>query len=456
MVNLKETHIITKDNETILFHYPSYTLISINDHIKEILEMIKSGISLSEISLKKNILEADIKKLLVSLNKVITKNLLCKEKGKEIKEGAIHRITLHISNDCNLRCKYCYANGGNYNLHRHLMTKETAKNFYDFCINNFHHIEKIVFFGGEPCINVDVMEYLCSLFYNYKFDKSLEELPKFGIITNGTIWNERLISVIKKYITFITVSIDGEKKINDSNRVDKQGKGTYNRIAKFIDYIKHIPSVKVQYEATYTKQHIKENITKDDISLFFRKRFNIEGFLVDEISIEEDNHKIDFSVQNVDNLPECFTDILWAISFKHHLESCQISRLQFAVSTSGLIYPCHMDVGIESLNLGDVKGDNIFNSKHIQDHYPLFNLINNKEKLCPNCWCQNLCECCPKSFFYDNEAKKYSLTPNTDKCKYQREYIEKILIAIVKLRKNKGKWQEYVNEINKKQNLYEY
>ncbi len=71
----------------------------------------------------------------------------------------------------------------------------------------------------------------------------------------------------------------------------------------------------------------------------------------------------------------------------------------------------------------------------IQDHYPLFNLINSKEKLCPNCWCQNLCECCPRSFFYDSEAKKYSLTPNSDKCKYQREYIEKILIAIVRLRK---------------------
>ncbi|WP_115367903.1 hypothetical protein [Prevotella disiens] len=145
MVNLKETHIITKDNETILFHYPSYTLISINDHIKEILEMIKSGISLSEISLKKNILEADIKKLLVSLNKVITKNLLCKEKGKEIKEGAIHRITLHISNDCNLRCKYCYANGGNYNLHRHLMTKETAKNFMTFVLIIFITLRKLFF-----------------------------------------------------------------------------------------------------------------------------------------------------------------------------------------------------------------------------------------------------------------------------------------------------------------------
>jgi len=177
------------------------------------------------------------------------------------------------------------------------------KDFYDFCINNFHHIEKIVFFGGEPCLNVDVIEYLCSLFYNYKFDKSLKELPKFGIITNGTIWNKRLIGVIKKYITFITVSINGEEKINDTNRIDKQGKGTYYRIAKFIDNIKHIPSVKVQYEATYTKDHIKENITKDDISLFFRKRFDIEGFLVDEISIEEDSNKLEFSVQNVDNLP---------------------------------------------------------------------------------------------------------------------------------------------------------
>lgn len=291
------------------------------------------------------------------------------------------------------------------------------------------------------------MEYVCSLFNSYKFDDKLKDMPKFAIITNGTILNERLLKIIRTYISYITVSVDGNKEFNDYNRLDKAGNGSFDRIAKFIDTVKQIDNVTIQYESTFTKYHIRKGISRDEIASYMSKRFGIRGFVVDEMNVKE--HKDAYSINNLENLPESFTSILWAISFKKPLVSCQMSSKQFAVSTLGEIFPCHMDVGKECLNLGNIGGKNIFNSCTIQKSFPLFDLLANKRGLCPNCWAHNLCEGCPRELFYDEKNKCYQTTPNEDKCKSQREHIEKILLSISHLRQDKNKWNDYVQGINK-------
>lgn len=331
-------------------------------------------------------------------------------------------------------------------MKRSLMTTDTAKQFYDFCIHHFSHIEKIVFFGGEPCLNLNVMEYVCSLFNSYKFDDKLKDMPKFAIITNGTILNERLLKIIRTYISYITVSIDGNKEFNDYNRLDKAGNGSFDRIAKFIDTVKQIDNVTIQYESTFTEYHIGKGISRDEIASYMSKRFGLRGFVVDEMSVKE--HDDAYSIDNLENLPEGFASILWAISFKKPLMSCQMSSKQFAVSILGEIFPCHMDVGKEGLNLGNIGGINIFNSDTIKKSFPLFSLLANKRDLCSNCWARNLCEGCPREFFYDEKNKCYQTTPNEDKCKSQREHIEKILLSISHLRQDKNKWHDYVQGIN--------
>ena len=85
----------------------------------------------------------------------------------------------------------------------------------------------------------------------------------------------------------------------------------------------------------------------------------------------------------------------------------------------------------------------------IQKSFPLFDLLANKRGLCPNCWAHNLCEGCPRELFYDEKNKCYQTTPNEDKCKSQREHIEKILLSISHLRQDKNKWYDYVQGINK-------
>lgn len=445
MVDLNHIHFIKDGDDFLLFHTPSFTLVSLNCDTANILQALKSGSSIEAVARNNSVSTNEIKTCLQKLEDTFKKKRPHLETAST--RNIVDRITLHISNDCNLRCKYCYASGGSYKMTRSLMTKETAKHFFKFCIHNFSHIEKIVFFGGEPCLNLEVMEYVCNLFFNYSFDEKLKDSPKFAIITNGTIWNERLQNIVKKYISYITVSIDGDKELNDYNRLDKAGKGTFDKIATFIDSVKQIDGVTLQYESTFTEYHIKKGLSKDDISSFLSDRFGIRGFVINEIAVDEKTDS--FSTGNLENLPEGFTSILWAITFKSSLVSCQMSSKQFAVSVSGKIFPCHMDVGKECLNLGSIDGENIFNSPKIQNSFPLFRLLANKRELCPDCWAKNLCECCPREFFYDEKNKCYQTSPNEVKCKFQREYIEKMLLSISHLRKDKEKWKDYVRGINK-------
>lgn len=111
--------------------------------------------------------------------------------------------------------------------------------------------------------------------------------------------------------------------------MDKAGNGSFDRIAKFIDTVKQIDNVTIQYESTFTKYHIRKGISRDEIASYMSKRFGIRGFVVDEMNVKE--HKDAYSINNLENLPESFTSILWAISFKSrlYLAKCLASNLLY-------------------------------------------------------------------------------------------------------------------------------
>ena len=71
----------------------------------------------------------------------------------------IKAMCLHISHDCNLRCKYCFASTGDFGVGRKLMDLETAKRAIDFLIEKSgdRKFLEVDFFGGEPSLNFDVV-----------------------------------------------------------------------------------------------------------------------------------------------------------------------------------------------------------------------------------------------------------------------------------------------------------
>lgn len=117
MIDFDDIHFIEDGNVSLLLHIPSFTLVNLSSDTVNILQSLKEGVPISDVAQNNSISLDEIKDCLLKLEDLFRKNLphLVPTPTTDV----IDRITLHISNDCNLRCKYCYANGGSYmrNVH---------------------------------------------------------------------------------------------------------------------------------------------------------------------------------------------------------------------------------------------------------------------------------------------------------------------------------------------------
>ena len=72
--------------------------------------------------------------------------------GFKNRPTVVKALCLHIAHDCNLACRYCFAEEGEYHGRRELMSYEVGKAALDFLIANSGNRRnlEVDFFGGEP------------------------------------------------------------------------------------------------------------------------------------------------------------------------------------------------------------------------------------------------------------------------------------------------------------------
>lgn len=151
----------------------------------------------------------------------------------------ILKITLQVTQNCNLRCKYCvYSETINKRQRSHSnrnMDFNTAKKAIDFLWEHSADSSSldIGFYGGEPLIAIDlikkVIDYSEKLFVGKEIG--------FTITTNATLLSEDIIHYFKEHNVKLMISLDGPKDINDENRVFRNGNGSYDIVMKNIKLI---------------------------------------------------------------------------------------------------------------------------------------------------------------------------------------------------------------------------
>ena len=131
------------------------------------------------------------------------------------RETVVKALCLHIAHDCNLACKYCFAQEGEYHGRRALMSYDIGKRALDFLVANSGNRKnlEVDFFGGEPLMNWQVVKELV------KYGRSLEELNnkkfRFTITTNGMLLNDEIMEFCNKEMSNVVLSLDGRKEVND-------------------------------------------------------------------------------------------------------------------------------------------------------------------------------------------------------------------------------------------------
>ena len=151
----------------------------------------------------------------------------------------VKALCLHIAHDCNLACRYCFAEEGEYHGRRALMSYEVGKAALDFLIANSgsrRNLE-VDFFGGEPTLNFQVVKDLVA--YGREQEKLHDKNFRFTLTTNGVLLNDEIMEFANKEMANVVLSIDGRKEVNDRMRPFRNGSGSYDLIVpkfrKFAD-----------------------------------------------------------------------------------------------------------------------------------------------------------------------------------------------------------------------------
>lgn len=434
--------LLKSEDQFCIFNTSNFQLFSINQFSYDVISLYLKNNDIIETAHYYGLEEREVTSI---LNKIGFGDCIDSESvdKTDTNNGIIDRITLHISNDCNLRCKYCYASGGAYGKSRGLMSLETAKRFVDYCCSNFNKVHNIVFFGGEPFLNYPVIEFVCKSFQEKFSNGEIQTIPRFGAITNGTILSPKVMSLIRDYFSFLTVSIDGPKEINDINRIYVSGLGSYDKINKFLKQVSTFKDLSINIEATYTQQHINHGYSRKMIRDYFLSEFNLYADVVDEMSLDNS----DIAIKNLERPFDSpwFDSILRTVIKKVPETKCQILRSTLAISTDGDIYPCHMNIGDGMKPVSSIWESNTKLNYTIKND-KTYSLKNNE--VCQHCWVKNICGGCSRLSFYDPNTKSYSHLPIESKCDDFKRTVEKTLLKICEVRSNPQLWKILVNHVN--------
>ncbi len=293
------------------------------------------------------------------------------ELGKK-RETVVKALCLHIAHDCNLACKYCFAEEGEYHGRRALMSYETGKQALDFLVANSgkrRNLE-VDFFGGEPLMNWQVVKDLVA------YGRSLEEANgkrfRFTLTTNGVLLNDEVMEFANREMDNVVLSIDGRPEVNNQMRPFRNGKGSYELIIpKYQKFADSRNQEKYYVRGTFT--HYNKDFAKDVLHL---ADLGFEQISVEPVVAEE--HE-DYAIRPSD-LPELFEEydrLAKAIierrragkpfNFFHfmidltggpcvakRLSGCGSGTEYLAVTPWGDLYPCHQFVGQDEFKLGDI------------------------------------------------------------------------------------------------------
>ncbi|MBQ4607849.1 MAG: radical SAM protein, partial [Clostridia bacterium] len=108
--------------------------------------------------------------------------------------------TLHLTDRCNLACRYCYVRKGKSD-----MTADVARRVVDMACDGRHH--GIIFFGGEPLLCMDTIRETVA--YGEEKQKRGEGFFHYKVTTNGTLIDEAFLDYAAAHEIFIALSHDG-------------------------------------------------------------------------------------------------------------------------------------------------------------------------------------------------------------------------------------------------------
>lgn len=343
-----------------------------------------------------------------------------------IKSHEVKALCIHICHDCNLRCRYCFADEGAYHSEREFMSEQTAKKAIDFLIENSGNrkILEADFFGGEPLMCLQTIKNVVA--YARSREKQTGKKFLFTTTTNALLLDDDAIDFFNREMENVVLSLDGRKEVHDAIRKTKNGKGSFEFV---IDNIKKF--VRSRGDKSY---YVRGTFTAKNLDFSNDVIFLAEnGF--DSISMEPVVTDIEDLAIKEEHLPEICAeyenlcdrylgkydkgegfnffhfniDLEGGVCFQKMVSACGAGNEYFSVVPNGDIYPCHQFAGDKDFLMG-----NVYEGKLNGDIRTKFaeSCLFTREG-CENCFAKYICSggCNANNYYREGDINKpYKVT----------------------------------------------
>ncbi len=297
-------------------------------------------------------------------------------------------LSIIVTNQCNLKCSYCYEN----NNPPCYINVEKAKSEIEHHLNSTTYEEVIIdFFGGEPFMAYSQIKEICE----WTWSKQWETKYLFFATTNGVLIHGEIKEWLKanKSRFWVSLSLDGTPESHNINRSN-----SYYKI--------DIPFFKECWPLQTVKMTIsKETVDKiyDNIVHIHSLGFNITGTNFAEGIDWEDKKYVSIVRIQLEKLCQFYIDnpnikvppILNMRLFKceqprHTAKWCGTGEYMAALNTDGKVYPCTFltpmtfdGKDLELINSIDFKNSSLFTDEDCIKNCYL-------HPVCNNCYGANL------------------------------------------------------------------
>lgn len=227
-------HLFRTRNQYYFYDANTCSIIRINETMYDILKN------------KENFLELEqLKKLyengfLQSKEDIIIEHPASSGIESYLDEG-MQQLILQLTQNCNLRCKYCVYSGSYKNrVHTNKrMTFEIAKEAIDYYYlhSRAADVVRIGLYGGEPLLEFDLIKKITEYCEKIFAGKEL----RINMTTNATLLNEKIVDFLQKHNFDLMISLDGPESVQNKSRVFADNShGTFDVIIQKIEMIQKL------------------------------------------------------------------------------------------------------------------------------------------------------------------------------------------------------------------------
>ncbi len=351
------------------------------------------------------------------------------------KSHNVKALCLHICHDCNLRCRYCFADEGAYHSAREFMSEQTAKTAIDFLLANSgdRKILEVDFFGGEPLMCLQTIKNVVA--YAKEQAAKLGKKFLFTTTTNALLLDDDAIEFFNNEMENVVLSLDGRKEVHDAIRKTVNGKGSFDLVIdKIKKFVRSRGDKNYYVRGTFTSKNL--DFSKDVIFLAEQgfDSISMEPVVtdIDDLAIKKEH--LESINAEYENLCEKYlekyekgegfnffhfnVDLEGGVCLQKKVSACGAGNEYFSVVPNGDIYPCHQFAGDKDFLMGNVYEGKL--NESIREKFASSCLFTRED--CGDCFAKFICSggCAANNYKFEGDVNKpYKVT-----CEMMKKRIE--------------------------------